>query len=114
MDLVPPAMMSRDTVPDNCRFEVRRLRAVRISCSFIRSQVDDANLSLSHYENCFNVIHMRTVWGGINDFRNLFYECARTLRPNGVLLLVDGTPVSNHVLKALLLVSDGWLFTGHF
>ncbi|KIO33922.1 hypothetical protein M407DRAFT_17190 [Tulasnella calospora MUT 4182] len=75
LDIVPPVLLTDADVPDNCRFEV-----------------DDANLSFAHYENAFNVVHMRSANQGINDFESWLYETARTLRPNGVLLLVNGYP----------------------
>ncbi|KAG8979154.1 hypothetical protein FRC05_009364 [Tulasnella sp. 425] len=75
LDLVPPATVTETSVPPNCRFEV-----------------DDANLSFEHYDNCFNVVHMRSSEPGINDFQGFLYEIARTLRPGGVLLLVTGYP----------------------
>lgn len=78
LDLVPPANVTEDSVPPNCRFEV-----------------DDANLPLEHYENCFNVVHMRSSEPGINDCEGFLYEVARTLRPSGILILVTGYPVSS-------------------
>lgn len=83
LDLVPPATVTETTVPPNCRFEV-----------------DDANLSFEHYENCFNVVHMRSSEAGINDCEGFLYEIARTLRPGGVLIIATGYPVSqlNHTL----------------
>lgn len=76
LDIVPPALLTDADVPENCRFEV-----------------DDANLSLAHYEGAFNVVHMRAAHLGINDFESWLYEIARTLRPNGILLLATGIPV---------------------
>ncbi|KAG8964298.1 hypothetical protein FRC05_003848 [Tulasnella sp. 425] len=75
LDLVPPATVAETAIPPNCRFEV-----------------DDANLSFEHYKECFNVVHVRSADQGINDFESFLYEIARTLRPNGVLLLVTGYP----------------------
>ncbi|KAG9044043.1 hypothetical protein FS837_008858 [Tulasnella sp. UAMH 9824] len=75
LDIVPPVLLTDADVPDNCRFEV-----------------DDANLSFAHYENSFNVVHVRSADQGINNFESWLYEIARTLRPNGVLLLVTGFP----------------------
>lgn len=77
LDLVPPANVAETSIPPNCRFEV-----------------DDANLSFEHYKDCFNVVHVRSADQGINDFESFLYEIARTLRPNGILLLVTGYPVS--------------------
>jgi len=67
MDLAP-ANLSRDP-PENCRFEC-----------------DDANLGLSHYTNSFDVVHIRCVGGGINDWKALVGEMERCLKPGGVLL----------------------------
>ncbi|KIO33932.1 hypothetical protein M407DRAFT_17199 [Tulasnella calospora MUT 4182] len=75
LDLVPPANVAETTVPPNCRFEV-----------------DDANLSFEHYKDCFNVVHVRSADQGVNDFESFLYEIARTLRPNGLLLLATGVP----------------------
>ncbi|KAG8955737.1 hypothetical protein FRC04_007728 [Tulasnella sp. 424] len=77
LDLVPPATVAETAIPPNCRFEV-----------------DDANLSFEHYKECFNVVHVRSADQGINDFESFLYEIARTLRPNGVLLLVTGYPLT--------------------
>ncbi|KAG8903273.1 hypothetical protein FRB99_003540 [Tulasnella sp. 403] len=75
MDLAPPAHLQEGSIPSNCRFEV-----------------DDANLPMDHYASTFNVVHVRSADAGINDFNSFLYEVARTLRPNGVLLLVTGHP----------------------
>ncbi len=88
LDLVPPAQLTESAVPPNCRFEV-----------------DDANLSFEHYHQAFNVVHVRSADAGINDFESFLYEIARTLRPNGVLLLVTGYPVSLQALHLGLFFS---------
>ncbi|KAG9017245.1 hypothetical protein FRB90_001263 [Tulasnella sp. 427] len=75
LDIVPPVLLTDEDVPNNCRFEV-----------------DDANLSFEHYENAFNVIHLRGANQGINDFQSWLYEMAKMLRPNGVIILVNGYP----------------------
>ncbi|KAG8982905.1 hypothetical protein FRB90_006457 [Tulasnella sp. 427] len=75
LDLVPPATLSEDDVPPNCRFEV-----------------DDANLTFEHYEGCFNLIHVRSTEAGINDFEGFLYEIAKIMKPWGVLILVTGYP----------------------
>ncbi|KAG8955733.1 hypothetical protein FRC04_007724 [Tulasnella sp. 424] len=87
LDLVPPATVTETSVPPNCRFEV-----------------DDANLSFEHYDNCFNVVHMRSSEPGINDFQGFLYEIARTLRPGGVLLLVTGYPRSTPEIDVMTFV----------
>jgi len=71
LDLVPPALLSTESIPPNCRFEV-----------------DDANLSMDHYRNTFDLVHCRSTQVGIVDFESFLYEVARTLRPGGVLLLI--------------------------
>ncbi|KIO33934.1 hypothetical protein M407DRAFT_17201 [Tulasnella calospora MUT 4182] len=75
LDLVPPANVAEAAIPPNCRFEV-----------------DDANLPFDHYKDCFNVVHFRSADQGINDFESFLYEMAKTLRPNGILLLVTAIP----------------------
>lgn len=84
LDLVPPATVMEASIPPNCRFEV-----------------DDANLPMEHYDNCFNVVHVRSADQGINDFESFLYEIARTLRPSGVLLLVTGYPVKTNANGSL-------------
>lgn len=69
IDLAPPTLHS-EGIPNNCRFEV-----------------DDANLDLSHYADCFNVVHMRSVSQGIRSYQDTIHRVAQTLRTGGVLLL---------------------------
>jgi SAM-dependent methyltransferase len=52
--------------------------------------VDDVNLSLAHYSNCFDVVHARLVDAGIANHAKFVNEAARILRPGGVILLVQG------------------------
>jgi len=40
----------------------------------------------------FNLVHARAIDPGINDFDSLLYEAAKTLRPNGVLILGTAWP----------------------
>lgn len=58
--------------PDNCRFEV-----------------DDVNHGLPHYRASFDVIHVRGVGDGIKDYSTFLDEMYRTLRPGGILLVVE-------------------------
>ncbi|KAG9047371.1 hypothetical protein FS837_002477 [Tulasnella sp. UAMH 9824] len=74
LDLVPPILVTEDEIPVNCRFEV-----------------DDANLSLDHFEQCFDLVHMRSADTGLNDLKGWFYEIARTLRPGGILIICNGS-----------------------
>ncbi|KAG8958193.1 hypothetical protein FRC03_009375 [Tulasnella sp. 419] len=71
LDLVPPSLGSR-TIPPNCRFEV-----------------DDANLSLTHWTNTFDFVHCRAVEMGIQDWQAFAYNVAQILKPGGIF--VSGT-----------------------
>ncbi|KAG8883516.1 hypothetical protein FRB97_006499 [Tulasnella sp. 331] len=75
IDLVPPVLLGINTIPHNCRFEV-----------------DDANLSMAHYKDCFDVVHVRAADQGINDYKGFIYEIARTIRPHGILILCMANP----------------------
>lgn len=61
------------------------------NCSF---QIADANYDMDKFDPVFDVVHQRCVEAGINDADLFFYEAARILRPDGVLLLVGANPVS--------------------
>ncbi|KAG9043111.1 hypothetical protein FS837_010029 [Tulasnella sp. UAMH 9824] len=73
LDLVPPVLVTENEVPLNCRFEV-----------------DDANLSLDHFQQCFDLVHMRSADTGLNDLEGWLYEIAKTLRPGGLLIIGNG------------------------
>lgn len=75
MDLTPPTV-SADFIPDNCTFEV-----------------DDANADFSHCESAYNLVHVRSIDVGMNDFHTFTYQIARTLRPDGILFLIFGSLV---------------------
>lgn len=77
LDLVPPVLVTEDEIPINCRFEV-----------------DDANLSLDHFQQCFDLVHMRSADTGLNDLKGWLYEIAKTLRPGGLLIIGNGSIVS--------------------
>ena len=90
MDFVPPAGINNMVdLPPNCRFEV-----------------DDANESMVHYEQKFNVVHVRSADPGINDFESFLYEMARTMRPGGVLLLCTAIPVCRPLNDDHCAISD--------
>ncbi|KAG9008864.1 hypothetical protein FRB94_012833 [Tulasnella sp. JGI-2019a] len=72
LDLVPPNV-SQEDIPSNCRFEV-----------------DDVNLDMSHYAKSFNIVHMRSIAMGVNNFQDLIHRLAQTLRADGAILLVGG------------------------
>ncbi|KAG8898558.1 hypothetical protein FRC01_010860, partial [Tulasnella sp. 417] len=84
MDLVYPANLIFETLP-NCRFEM-----------------GDANLDLGRYAGGFDVVHMRSVASGIKDFKALLHNVARTLRSQGVILLVSPTTRFYSETKELL------------
>lgn len=78
MDLVEPkAGESGIALPPNCQLDVGDAN------SYVGLQPDAS----------FDVIHKRSAEPGIIDFHGFLYECARALRPGGVLLLVTGSPV---------------------
>ncbi|KAG9003293.1 hypothetical protein FRB94_003239 [Tulasnella sp. JGI-2019a] len=51
-------------------------------------EVDDINLSISHYTQCFDVVHCRAIDFYVRDYPKFLYEISRVLRPGGVVLLV--------------------------
>ncbi|KAG8762237.1 hypothetical protein FRC15_008604, partial [Serendipita sp. 397] len=67
-----PCPISAEELPVNCRFEV-----------------DDLNLGLSHFENQFDVIHLRLVHSGLKDFRKSMADVENCLKPGGIVLWVD-------------------------
>lgn len=67
-----PCPLQPDEVPSNCRFEV-----------------DDINLGLQHFENQFDVIHIRFVAAGIKDFRKTMEDVHNCLKPGGIVLWVE-------------------------
>lgn len=77
MDLVEPkASQSGNGLPSNCQLDV-----------------GDANTYVNlQPEASFDVIHKRSAEPGISDFHGFLYDCARALRPGGVLLLATGSP----------------------
>nr|WHF59452.1 global regulator LaeA [Ganoderma lucidum] len=69
VDLVP---MQDINMPPNCR-----------------SEVDDINLGLQHFYGAFNVAHARLVSSGIRDYKGLIDEMVQTLRPRGLVEVVE-------------------------
>lgn len=59
------------------------------NCSF---KIADANRDMEALGSVFDIVHERCVDAGIHDWELFFYEAARILRPNGVLLLVSANP----------------------
>lgn len=76
-DVVPPAVLPNEGLPPNCRLLVK-----------------DLNGGMTEWENQIDVLHARSVEGGVDDFDSFLYDCARCLKPNGILLLSTGSVVS--------------------
>jgi len=65
--------------------------------SNLRLEFDDANLGFPHYHGCFDVIHCRSMSGGMNDRNWFFNELERCLRPGGIVIVIDcETPILDH------------------
>ncbi|KAF9654170.1 hypothetical protein BDM02DRAFT_41922 [Thelephora ganbajun] len=64
VDLIP---MQVADMPPNCR-----------------SEVDDINLGLQHYQEEFNVINARLISSGVRDYAALIDQTSQALRPNGL------------------------------
>ncbi|KAG8958191.1 hypothetical protein FRC03_009373 [Tulasnella sp. 419] len=90
LDIVPPNLGNRE-IPPNCRFEV-----------------DDANLSLTHYANMFDLVHCRAVEMAIQDWEAFSYNIAQTLKPGGMFLSSTGnTQFLNERGEPLRVVTEG-------
>ncbi|KIO17257.1 hypothetical protein M407DRAFT_228858 [Tulasnella calospora MUT 4182] len=77
IDLSLPSVLQDPShpVPSNCAFKIA-----------------DANCDMDKLDNIFDIVHQRCVESGINDSDLFFYDAARILRPNGLLLLVAVNP----------------------
>ncbi|KAH9920205.1 uncharacterized protein BXZ73DRAFT_91944 [Epithele typhae] len=53
------------------------------------SEVDDINLGLQHFYDSFDVAHARLVSSGIRDYNGLIDEMTQTLRPRGLIHLIE-------------------------
>ncbi|KAG8944937.1 hypothetical protein FRC03_001866 [Tulasnella sp. 419] len=73
LDLVPPKLGDR-VLPENCRYEI-----------------DDANLSMTHWVNAFDIVHVRALDDGIHDFEYFLYNVAQTIKPGGLLIIGGGS-----------------------
>jgi len=65
VDLVPMQVVD---MPPNCR-----------------SEIDDINLGLQHYQEEYNVINARLVSSGVRDYAGLIDQASQALRPNGLI-----------------------------
>ncbi|KAG8909595.1 hypothetical protein FRC02_007671 [Tulasnella sp. 418] len=74
LDIVPPVLRDGN-LPSNCRFEI-----------------DDCNLSFTHWVNTFDFVHARSVDTAIHDFPTFLYNMAQIMRPGAVLIVGSGLP----------------------
>ncbi|KAG8958190.1 hypothetical protein FRC03_009372 [Tulasnella sp. 419] len=90
VDLVPPNLGNRE-IPPNCRFEV-----------------DDANLSLTHWTNTFELVHCRAIEVGISDWEAFSYNVAQILKPGGLFLSGTGnTQFLNDRCEPYQVITEG-------
>ncbi|KZO99363.1 S-adenosyl-L-methionine-dependent methyltransferase [Calocera viscosa TUFC12733] len=73
IDLAPQFRKRAANAPKNCRFEV-----------------DDVTLGLPHFKGAFDVVHSRSICNGVPDYPAYIEDLLLTLRPGGILLLVEG------------------------
>ncbi|CAG8733878.1 2591_t:CDS:2, partial [Acaulospora colombiana] len=67
-----PCPIATESLPPNCRFEV-----------------DDINLGLTHFENQFDVVHLRFVAGGMKNFAQRMKDVHSCLKPGGIVLWIE-------------------------
>ncbi|KAG8798943.1 hypothetical protein FRC16_006183, partial [Serendipita sp. 398] len=53
-------------------------------------EIDDVNLGLTHFQDSFDLVHMRCVMGGIKDLRKTLEEMQTCVKPGGILIVIDG------------------------
>jgi len=68
-----PAIMNEGDVRNNCRFEL-----------------DDVNRGLPRFHGKVDLVHIRSVCGGIKNYSETVGELVKCLKPGGMLLLVEG------------------------
>jgi SAM-dependent methyltransferase len=54
-----------------------------------RIEIDDINLGMTHYRNCFDLVHARSINTGIKDYYRLIEDIAVMLRPGGICILEE-------------------------
>ena len=67
-----PIPVEPGATPPNCQFEI-----------------DDINLGLSHFKDSFDVVHIRLVGVGLQDFRKTMANVHHCLRPGGIAIWAD-------------------------
>lgn len=50
------------------------------------------NQGLSHYRHAFDVVHVRCVCTGIENYQHFLQQVYEVLRPGGILLTMEGDP----------------------
>ncbi|KAJ2920118.1 hypothetical protein MD484_g263, partial [Candolleomyces efflorescens] len=51
----------------------------------VRTEVDDINYGLTHFHNCFDVVHVRLLAMGIRNYREMVHDITHVLRPGGLV-----------------------------
>lgn len=51
--------------------------------------MDDLNLSMEHYYDTTHLIHIRLLSSGIRDYPGFIDQCARCLKPGGILYFCE-------------------------
>ncbi|EJD48504.1 S-adenosyl-L-methionine-dependent methyltransferase [Auricularia subglabra TFB-10046 SS5] len=87
VDLVP---VSRRDLPPNCRTEV-----------------DDINLGLEHFNDQFDVVHARLISLGIKDYAGLVDQVSRAVRSRGVISFTESDYRAYDGNKNLITVEEG-------
>ncbi|KAF9531530.1 S-adenosyl-L-methionine-dependent methyltransferase [Crepidotus variabilis] len=55
----------------------------------LRSEVDDINLGLQHYNGDFDVVHARLIAAGVTDYHQMIDQIAHVVRPGGLVDLSE-------------------------
>jgi 2-polyprenyl-3-methyl-5-hydroxy-6-metoxy-1,4-benzoquinol methylase len=72
IDLTPPPL-DVSSIPSNLRFEI-----------------DDVNKGLRHFYNHVDVVHVRCIISGIQDYATMMKETEKCLKPGGLVIFMDG------------------------
>jgi SAM-dependent methyltransferase len=71
IDLVPISVEA-DSIPPNCQFEI-----------------DDVELGLQHFQNQFDLVHVRFLVMGLKDLRKSMADIHRCLKPGGLVIWIE-------------------------
>lgn len=72
VDIVPCTANPAD-IPSNCKFEI-----------------DDVNHGLDHFEEQFDLVHLRNLSMGLRNFRKTMEEVSKCLKPGGLAVFIEG------------------------